>query len=130
VKEIEMACHEVAALRLGLMNVLGIRDDAERQHELAELGPAAEAPGPIRSLAQARDFAELRRLYESALGGLHETVARTAADDPKLPYLRSLLILTKKVELELAGHQEVLGRFYRDLEELHDFVHEIYPAKE
>ena len=125
-----MACHEVAALRLGLMNLLGINDEAERQHELAELGAAAESPGPIRSLAQARDVAELRRLYESALAGLHDKVARTAADDAQLPYLRSLLILTKKVELELAGHAEVLGRFYRDLEELHDFVHEIYPAKE
>jgi hypothetical protein len=128
-----MACHEVAALRLGLMNLLGIKDEAERQHELAELGAAAEAPGPIRSLAQARDVAELRRLYEMALVGLHDKVARTAAvndGDPQLPYLRSLLILTKKVELELAGHAEVLGRFYRDLEELHDFVHEIYPAKE
>ena len=125
-----MACHEVAALRLGLMNVLGIEDEAERQHELAELGAAAEAPGPIRSLAQARDLGQLRRLYESALAELGDTVARTSADDAKLPYLRSLLILTKKVELELANQAEMMTRFYRDLEELHDYVHEIYPAKE
>jgi hypothetical protein len=125
-----MACHEVAALRLGLMNVLGIRDEAERQHELAELGAAAEQLGPIRSLAQARDLGELRRLYETALAELHEKVARTPADDGKLPYLRSLVILTKKVELELAGHAETMARFYRDLDELHDFVHEIYPARE
>jgi hypothetical protein len=125
-----MACHEVAALRLGLMNVLGIADEAERQHELAELGAAAHAPGPIQSLTQARDFGELKRLYESSLTLLQEKVARTAADDAQLPYLRSLMILTKKVELELAGHAEVMARFYRDLEELHDFVHEIYPAKE
>jgi uncharacterized protein DUF3209 len=125
-----MACHEVAALRLGLMNVLGLDDEAERQHELAELGPAAAEAGPIRALSQAQNVGELRRFYESALGGLHDKVARTPADDVKLPYLRSLLILTKKVELELAGHAEVLERFYRDLEELHDFVHEIYPAAE
>jgi Protein of unknown function (DUF3209) len=125
-----MACHEVAALRLGLMNVLGIDDPAEKQHELAELGAAAEAPGPIRSLSQARDLGELRRLYESSLAGLGEKVAHTAADDPQLPYLRSLLILTKKVELELANQTEMMSRFYRDLEELHDYVHEIYPAKD
>ena len=125
-----MACHEIAALRLGLMNLLGVTDDAERQHELAELGGACETPGPLRSLAQARDLGELRRRYESALAELHDKVARTAADDAQLPYLRSLLILTKKVELELAAHTETLTRFYRDLEELHDFVHEIYPAKE
>jgi len=123
-----MACHEVAALRLGLMNVLGIHDDAEKQHELAELGAAAERPGPIQSLAQARDLGELKRRYESALAELADQVARRRSDDAKLPYLRSLLILTKKVELELAKHTEMLSRFYRDLEELHDFVHEIYPA--
>jgi len=72
----------------------------------------------------------LQKSYEAALSDLGSAVAKTNANDAKLPYLRSLMILTKKVELELAGHQEVLGRFYRDLEELHDFVHEIYPAKE
>jgi Protein of unknown function (DUF3209) len=125
-----MACHEVAALRLGLMNVLGISDEAERQHELAELGGAAEAPGPLRSLAQATDLAKLRRFYDAALSELADKVARTAADDPKLPYLRTLLVLTKKVELDLANQIEMTTRLYRDLEELHDFVHEIYPAKE
>ena len=57
-------------------------------------------------------------------------MARTGADDPKLPYYRSLLILTKKVELELASQAELLTRLYRDLDEMHDFMHEIYPAKE
>jgi len=125
-----MACHEVAALRLGLMNLLGISDEAERQHELAELGGAAERPGPLRALAQASDFAALRRSYDAALSDLADQAARTAPDDPKLPYLRSLLILTKKVELDLGNQIEMVTRLYRDLEELHDFVHEIYPAKE
>ncbi len=125
-----MACHEVAALRLGLMNLLGISDEAERQHEVAELGGAAEKPGPIRSLAQARDLAQLRRFYDAALSELGERVAATPAGDPKLAYLRSLLILTKKVELDLANQQEMLTRLYRDLDELHDFVHEIYPAQD
>ena len=125
-----MACHEVAALRLGLMNVLGIVDEAERQHELAELGVAAEAPGPVRSLAQARDFSQLASFYDGALAELAEKVARMSAADPKLPYYRSLLILTKKVELELAGQRASLERMYRDLEELHDYVHEIFPARD
>jgi len=124
-----MSCHEVAALRLGLMNVLGIDDAAERQHELAELGTACEAPGPLRTLTQARDVAALVRSYDAALSDLAEKVARTDAADPKLPYYRSLLVLTKKVELELAGQRDALTRMYRDLEELHDFVHEIYPAE-
>jgi Protein of unknown function (DUF3209) len=125
-----MACHEVAALRLGLMNVLGISDEAERQHELAELGGAAEKPGPLRALATATDLDGMRRSYDAALSELADQVARTAAHDPKLPYLRSLLVLTKKVELDLGNQIEMMTRLYRDLEELHEFVHEIYPAKE
>lgn len=123
-----MACHEVAALRLGLMRILGIDDEAERQHELAELGSAASEAGPIKSLSEATDFARLSRLYQASLARLDEKVSKTAAGDPKLPYYRSLLLLTKKVELDLRNHTEMLARFYRDLEEMHDFVHEIYPA--
>jgi hypothetical protein len=123
-----MACHEVAALRLGLMRVLGIVDEAERQHELAELGEAASRPGPLCSLTQASDLAGARRLFESALADLDEKVAKTPQNDPKLAYYRALVIFTKKVELELAAHSATLERFYRDLEEMHDFLHEIYPA--
>ena len=123
-----MACHEVAALRLGLMNVIGIDDPAERQHELAELGGVAEQPGPIRALAQARTVASLSREFESSLAALEEKVARTAPNDPKLPYYRSLLILTRKVELDLRNQNESLLRLYRDLDEMHDFVHEIFPS--
>jgi hypothetical protein len=124
-----MACHEIAALRLGLMNLLGIDDDAERQHELAELGDACERSGPLRALAQSRDLARLRRSYDAALSELADKVARTPAGDAKLPYYRSLLILTKKVELDLANQSEMLTRLYRDLDELHDYTHELFPAE-
>jgi hypothetical protein len=123
-----MACHEIAALRLGLMQVLGRRDEAERQHELAELGAGAEAPGPVRSLCAATDLASLQRFFGSALSDLNAKVAATPADDPKLGYYRSLVVLTKKVELDLNNQVDALTRFYRDLDEMHDFVHEIYPA--
>jgi hypothetical protein len=111
------------------MNLLGDAGEAERQHELAELGAAGEAPGPLRSLAQARTVADLRRGYDAALSQLAERVARVPLDDRQLPYYRSLLVLTKKVELDLANQAELLTRLYRDLEELHDFVHEIYPSQ-
>ena len=37
-------------------------------------------------------------------------------------------ILSKKTELDLQNQADILTRFYRELEEMHDFVHEIYPA--
>ena len=124
-----MACHEIAALRLGLMRVLGRDDASERQHELAELGDGAERAGPVRSLCEAGNFANLQRSFQSALVDLDHKVSQTRADDPKLPYLRTLMVLTKKVELDLKGLLDSLTRFYRELDEMHDFVHEIYPAE-
>ena len=109
-----MACHEIAALRLGLMAVLGIDDAAERQHELAELGDAADAPGPVRALCEATNLAQLKQRYEAAVALLEQRVATTRPDDPKLPYLRTLIVLTRKAELDL-GHQiDSLGHLYRD----------------
>jgi hypothetical protein len=123
-----MACHEIAALRLGLMRILGRDDEAERRHELAELGDAAEQAGPVRSICGASDLASLKRFYDAAIAALEERIAATSTDDAKLPYLRTLVVLNKKVELDLQHQIESLTHLYRDLEEMHDFVHEIYPA--
>jgi uncharacterized protein DUF3209 len=124
-----MACHEIAALRLGLMRLLGLKDEAARQHELAELGDGASQPGPIRAMCDAADLESLRRFYEAAVSMLEERVAGTRPEDTKLPYLRSLIILTKKVELDLASQIDNLTRLFTELEQMHDFVHEIYPAE-
>ncbi len=123
-----MACHEIAALRLGLMKILGRNETGEREHELAELGQASSQPGPVASLCEASDLGRLKEFYEFAVSALEERVAASAPDDPNLPYLRSLVILTKKVELDLSNQIDSLTRFYRDLEQMHDFVHEIYPV--
>jgi hypothetical protein len=104
-----MACHEIAALRLGLMRVLGRTDEAERQHELAELGHAASQTGPMQALCASSDLASLKRAYDTAIAGLEERVAATAGEDPKLPYLRTLVVLTKKVELDLEHHWKLLA---------------------
>lgn len=123
-----MACHEIAALRLGLMDLLGIDDDAERQHELAELGDAAKGPGPLASMLEAKNLAELRRQFASSLADLEGRVAKLDAGSPNLPYMRSLLILTRKVEMELGRTEQNLQGLFRELEEMHDFVHELFPA--
>ena len=123
-----MACHEIAALRLGLMAVLGHDDEAERQHELAELGDGADQPGPLRALCGATNLAALKQAYEASVGRLEQRVATTPAGDAMLPYLRTLIVLTKKVELDLTHQIEGLTHLYLDLEAMHDFVHEIYPG--
>ncbi len=123
-----MACHEIAALRLGLMRVLGRTDEAEHRHELAELGGAGAEAGPIKTLCETQDLANMKRAYDAAVAALEERVAATAPGDPKLPYLRTLVVLTKKVELDLEHQLAGLTKFYSDLDTMHDFVHEIYPA--
>jgi hypothetical protein len=123
-----VACHEIAALRLGLMQILGIRDEAERQHELAELNQGEPPSDTLQRLSEARDFVGLKRFFEAALVELEERVARTKSGDPQIPYLRTLIVLTKKVELDLRNQVDGMTRFYRDLDEMHDFVHEIFPA--
>lgn len=123
-----MACRELAALRLGLMKTLGIDDEAERQHELAELGDDATKPGPLGSMCKAPSLGDLKRSYDSAVSRLEEHLAKVEPGDSKLPYLRTLLVTTKKVELDLTNHIDSLTKFYRDLDQIHDFIHEIYPA--
>lgn len=123
-----MACHELAGLRLGLMNVLGIEDEAERQHELAEIGTAATEPGALRGLLDAQNLQALHRSFDAAVGDLEAKVGKMGADEAGLAYHRTLLVLSKKVELELARHVAHLTELYRELEEIHDFVHELYPS--
>lgn len=123
-----MACKEVAALRLGMMNLLGIEDEAERVHELNEIGSDAEEPGPLKSLIEAKDLATLAAHFETSLADLELRVAKTAADDPKLAYLRALLVFTHQAEMDLSRLRLSLGGFFADLDEMHDYLHELYPA--
>jgi Protein of unknown function (DUF3209) len=124
-----MACREFAALRLGLMRTIGIEDEAERQHELAELGEDATGRGPLPSMVNATTLEGLKRDYDAAISSLEERIANVNEGDPKLGYYRTLLVTTKKVELDLSNQLENLTRFYRDLDQIHDFIHEIYPAE-
>jgi hypothetical protein len=124
-----MACHEIAGLRLGLMKIVGIDDEAERQHELAELGEGANKPGPIQSLSQATNLEDLKKFFDASLSDLEQKVSSVDKNDPKLPYLRTLVVLSNKVSQDLTNEVEGLKKLYNDLEEIHDLVHEIYPAE-
>ena len=125
-----MACHEIAALRLGLMDLVGIDDDAERAHELSELGALADAPGPLQAAIRAKSLGDLRRAYQAALSDLEERLARCAPGAKDRGYLQTLVVLTRKAELDLDNQIDQLTRMFRDLERMHDLVHEIYPVDE
>ena len=123
-----MACRELAALRLGLMNVVGIEDDAEKQHELNELGDSINEAGPLKSMMESSNLEDLKRFYEASLSDLNQKLSEMSADDPKLAYTQSLMILTKKVEQDLTVQINNLNQLWKDLDEIHHLTHEVYPA--
>lgn len=123
-----MACHEISGLRLGFMNVLEIEDEAEKKHELDELGESIETCPEIRNLVHANTLPKLLKYYQDSLSLLEQKFSKLEESDPKRAYYQSLLILNKKVELELERSLEGLNSIYNELEEMHDYVHEVFPV--
>ena len=123
-----MSCHEIEALRLGLMNVFGVGDDAAREHAEQELEGHLE--GPIEGLATAETLAEVERHLDAALVDLEEEVAAMDADDPAYDYTRGRLLEVRNAEravrrLRVQGESVVDG-----LGEAHDALHETFPIEE
>jgi hypothetical protein len=123
-----MACHELGALRLGLMKVIGLENEAAKIHDENEVGDALNKAGPLQSLAKANSLKDLQTYFDSSISNLEDKVSKLSKDDEKLAYYRSLLILTKKVELELENHLKGVEDFWKNLDEMHDYVHEIFPG--
>ena len=71
---------------------------------------------------------ELQTFFDSSISHLEDKVSKLKEGDEKLAYYRSLLILTKKVELELETHLKGVEGFWKSLDEMHDYVHEIFPG--
>ena len=123
-----MTCHEIEALKLGLMNDLGTSDESARQHAYAELEGALE--GPIEALAEAEDLSAIQRHLDAALVDLEETVATTEKTDPEYDYLRGRLIAVRDAEqsiqrLNTQGESVLTG-----FAETHDLLHETFPVEE
>jgi hypothetical protein len=123
-----MSCHEIEALRLGLMNVLGTEDRSVREHAEKELD--GHLDGPIEALANAETLSEIERHLDAALVDLEAEVAATDADDPEYGYVRGRLVAVR--DAERAVHrltdqgESVLG----GLGEAHDVLHETFPVDE
>lgn len=123
-----MTCHELEALRLGLMNVLGTADRSAREHAEKEL--EGELSGPIEALANAESLSAIERHLDAALVDLEEEVARADEDSQEYDYLRGRLVAVRDAEQSvrrLTGQGESV---LDGLGETHDVLHEAFPADE
>jgi hypothetical protein len=123
-----MACEELEALRLGLMNVLGTEDESVRQHAEAELGE--DLSGPIEALTEAETLAEIGRHLDAALVDLEEEVAEADPDTAEYDYRRGRLVAVRDAErdvTQLTRQGEALLDGYG---EAHDLLHELFPVEE
>ena len=125
-----MACHEIAALRIALHRILGTRPDMELTHEVAELGSVCEVDGPLRRVTEARDLATLRRALEAAVTDHEAQLASMSADDPQLGYHRALVVTVRGVLRDVARMSTMMERFYLDIEDTHDLLHEVFPGSD
>jgi hypothetical protein len=123
-----MTCHEIEALRLGLMNSLGVDDDATKKHAREELG---ENPAPhIAALADAESLAACRRHLDTALVELESAVAATDESDPEYDYLRGRVIAVRDAASALDRLFDHGEAFLEDLGDSHHALHETFPVDE
>jgi len=125
-----MACKELSALRLGMMELIGIVDPAEKDHDLRELEEDAVKIGPIKSLIESGNLMKLQQFYEHVLSDLQERVSKMDIHDSSYAYHQALLVLTKKVEQDLGNQIEGMKKLYLDLDEIHHYLHDLYPSGE
>jgi len=123
-----MTCHELEALRLGLLNVLGTSDRSAREHAEKELD--GELDGPIEGLAEADSLSELQRHLDAALVDLEEEVAATDEGDPEYDYLRGRLVAVRDAERSLSRVADHGAALLDDLGETHHSLHDAFPADE
>ena len=123
-----MACEELEALRLGLMNVLGSGDESVRQHAEAELGE--DLSGPVEALAAAETLVEVQRHVDAALVDLEEEVAETDPDSEEYDYLRGRLVAVRDAERDVAGLLQQGEHLLEGYGEAHDLLHEVFPVEE
>jgi hypothetical protein len=123
-----MTCHELEALRLGLMNVLGTEDRHAREHAEQELEGHLE--GPIGALATAESLTGLRRHLDAALVDLETEIAETDETDPAYDYLRGRLVAVRDAERAVERLTDPAEHVLEGLSAFHDTLHEAFPVEE
>lgn len=143
-----MSCQEIEALRLGLMNVIGIEDRSAERHAEKELGDALEEDGPLKALANAESLSEIQRHLDAAIVDLEDKVANAdesrdvresedsrAREDSMTPrddydYLRGLLLTLREAEKTVERLSENAETFFEGLSDSHEKLHETFPVEE
>ena len=127
-----MACHEIAALRLSLHTVLGNRPDHEKTHELAELGDVLDDTrnGALKALAEARNLGGAKTALAASALDLESKVADMSQGAASLGYYRALLVNVRSVQQNLDRIIADVERFYQDIEDTHDLLHEVFPDED
>ncbi len=123
-----MSCYEIEALRLGLMNVLGVGDQHTREHAEKELD--GHLDGPIEGLATASTLTELQRHLDAALVDLEEEVAAMDSSDPEYDYTRGRLLEVRNAERSIERLVMFGEHFLDGLGDSHDTLHETFPVEE
>ena len=123
-----MTCHELEALRLGLMNVLGTVDRSARDHAEREL--EGHLDGPVGALAAAETLSEIERHLDAALVDLEEEVAAADADDPEHDYLRGRLVAVRDAERAVSRLTDQGEDVLDGLGEAHEVLHEAFPVED
>ena len=123
-----MACQELEALRLGLMNVLGTEDESIRQHAEGELDD--DLSGPLAALTEAETVAELQRHLDAALVDLEEEIAEADPEADNYDYLRGRLVAVRDAERALARLGDQGESLLEGLGDTHHTLHEAFPVDE
>ncbi|WP_247731019.1 DUF3209 family protein [Halovivax limisalsi] len=123
-----MSCHEIEALRLGLMTVLGVGDEDAREHAEAEL--AGHKEGPIEGLVEAESLTEIERHLDAALVDLEAEVAELDPTDQEYDYTRGRLLEVRNAERAIGRLRDQGAGIVDGLGEAHHTLHELFPVEE
>lgn len=125
-----MACAELEALRLALMNVNGTVDESIRQHAESELGDELDDSGPIAALANAATLDEIQRHLDAALVELEGEAMQTDANDPEGAYLRGRVVSVRHAQRTMRRLRNRTDAILDDFGEAHHTLHETFPVEE
>jgi hypothetical protein len=121
-----MTCHELEALRLGLMNVLGTTDRSAREHAEREL--EGHLDGPIGALAEAETLDAVGRHLDAALVDLEEQVAAADESTDRYDYLRGRLVAVRDAERAVRRLTDQGESVLAGLDDAHHLLHEAFPV--